>query len=216
MRLKDYYKTLNVPSNAGPLEIRKAFRRLALQFHPDKTNGDSYKEAIFREVQEAYATLSNPKSREEYNYKRWYTRSMGKSFSEQALTPVDIQREAKKLADYIDSGNDARVDHDVLSQRIRAILSANNIRILLQFREFDINHRIIRLMLNTARPLPFRYVEPILILLAELAAGNEEILRQIKLYGQERADQDYWRKRTLPLVILFTLLICWLMYLYAS
>ena len=78
MQPKDYYKILNVSPTAGADEIRKAFRTLALKYHPDRNHGDKYKEALFRDVQEAYQTLADPKTREEYNYKRWYTRSLGK------------------------------------------------------------------------------------------------------------------------------------------
>lgn len=216
MQPKDYYKILNVPPTAGTDEIRKAFRNLALKYHPDRNNGDRYKEAMFREVQEAYETLSDKKSREEYNYKRWFTRSLGKQFREQAITPLQIQAEAGKLANYVASINNLQVDYDILSNRIRSVLSTQNIDILLQFNEVVINEKIIGLLLRSCDPLPARYVEPICLLMAKIAGTNNSLLSEIRDYSQERFSREYWQKRKGWLVLLCTILICWLMYIYAS
>ena len=216
MRLKDYYKILNVSPTAGGHEIRKAFRVLALKYHPDKTQGDKYKEGLFREVQEAYEILSDHKKREEYNYQRWHTRSLGKSYSEQAISPQEILRETKKLSDYILTVNSLHIDYDILSSRIRSLLASENIEVLLQFNELSVNRQIIGLLLKTAEPLPFRYVEPICILMAKVAGTDNELQQQIKSYSRQKMSREYWEKRKVWLVIIVTVLICWLMYIYAS
>ena len=61
---KDYYQTLNVPRNASQDDIKKAYRKLAHQYHPDKQSGD---ESKFKEVNEAYQVLSDPKKRSSYD-----------------------------------------------------------------------------------------------------------------------------------------------------
>src|SRR5687768_7299485 len=186
MQPKDYYKILNVPPTAGTDEIRKAFRNLALKYHPDRNNGDRYKEAMFREVQEAYETLSDKKSREEYNYKRWYTRSLGKNFSEEAITPLQIQAEAGKLANYVSTINHHHIDYDLLSKRIRNILSLEKTDILLHFNDTGINEKIIRLLLQCCDPLPARYVEPICLLMVKIAGSDNSLISEIKDYNQAR------------------------------
>ena len=60
MPVKDYYKTLKVPAQASIEEIKKAYRLLAQQHHPDKNNNDPYAVAYFSEIKEAYETLTNP------------------------------------------------------------------------------------------------------------------------------------------------------------
>lgn len=62
--MKDYYKTLGVDKNASQDEIKKAFRKLALEHHPDKTGG---KDEKFKEINEAYSNLSDPKKRKHYD-----------------------------------------------------------------------------------------------------------------------------------------------------
>jgi len=64
---KDYYKTLNVAKNAGQDDIKKAFRKLARKYHPDLNPGDKTAEEKFKEINEAYAVLSDPQKRTEYD-----------------------------------------------------------------------------------------------------------------------------------------------------
>ncbi|MGZ3748984.1 MAG: DnaJ domain-containing protein, partial [Pseudobdellovibrionaceae bacterium] len=67
MSKKDYYSLLNVPRSATADEIKKAYRKLAMQYHPDKNPGDKKAEEKFKEFSEAYEVLSDPKKREMYD-----------------------------------------------------------------------------------------------------------------------------------------------------
>ncbi|MEV1169856.1 molecular chaperone DnaJ [Nonomuraea sp. NPDC049784] len=67
---KDYYAVLGVPKTATAEEIKKAYRKLARQYHPDSNQGDPSKEAKFKEVSEAYDVLSDTKRRKEYDEAR--------------------------------------------------------------------------------------------------------------------------------------------------
>jgi curved DNA-binding protein len=67
MEYKDYYKTLGVARGADEKEIKKAFRKLAQQYHPDRNPGDKAAEARFKEVNEAYTVLSDPDKRAKYD-----------------------------------------------------------------------------------------------------------------------------------------------------
>jgi curved DNA-binding protein CbpA len=64
---KDYYRTLGVRPEATEEEIRKAYRRLALQWHPDRNQGKPEAEERFKEISEAYAVLIDPATRREYD-----------------------------------------------------------------------------------------------------------------------------------------------------
>lgn len=67
MAKRDYYEVLGVGRDAGQEEIKKAYRRLARQYHPDANNGNKETEAKFKEVKEAYDVLSDPQQRSRYD-----------------------------------------------------------------------------------------------------------------------------------------------------
>ena len=67
MDYKDYYQILGVPRNADEKEIKRAFRKLAQQYHPDKNPGDKTAEAKFKEINEAYTVLSDAEKRSKYD-----------------------------------------------------------------------------------------------------------------------------------------------------
>jgi curved DNA-binding protein len=63
----DYYKALGVAKSSSPDEIKKAFRKLAVKYHPDRNPDNKAAEDKFKEINEAYAVLSDPKKKEEYD-----------------------------------------------------------------------------------------------------------------------------------------------------
>ncbi len=75
MEYKDYYKILGVERTAGKDEIKRAYRKLALKTHPDRNPGNAKSEERFKEINEAYQVLSDPKKRSRYD-------QLGESYSE--------------------------------------------------------------------------------------------------------------------------------------
>ena len=71
--MKDYYSILGLKHDASQLEIKKAYRKLSLKFHPDQNNGDPFFVEMFKQINEAYTMLSNPnlnnKEGEDYHRK---------------------------------------------------------------------------------------------------------------------------------------------------
>ena len=67
MEYKDYYKVLGVERKASTDDIRKAYRKLAVQYHPDKNPGDKKSEEKFKEINEAYQVLSDDQKRARYD-----------------------------------------------------------------------------------------------------------------------------------------------------
>lgn len=67
MEFKDYYKTLGVEKTASQEEIKKAYKKLALKYHPDKNPGNPEAEARFKEINEAQSVLTDPEKRKEYD-----------------------------------------------------------------------------------------------------------------------------------------------------
>ncbi len=67
MGATEYYKILGVDKKASADEIKKAYRKKAMKYHPDHTKDDKAAEAQFKEINEAYAVLSDPEKRQKYD-----------------------------------------------------------------------------------------------------------------------------------------------------
>ena len=86
MEYKDYYKILGVERNAKAEEIKRAYRKLALKYHPDRNPNEKGAEDKFKEINEAYQVLSDPQKRQHYDqlgesYQHWQQRGAPGGFN---------------------------------------------------------------------------------------------------------------------------------------
>jgi molecular chaperone DnaJ len=96
----EYYEVLGVPKTASRDQIKAAYRRLAIEHHPDKNKGDRTSEAKFKEVNEAYEVLSDPKKRAEYDQYGRHEPSAEPDGTAYANGGSDVFREAPDFADF--------------------------------------------------------------------------------------------------------------------
>jgi len=85
MAQRDYYEVLGLKKGASPEEIKRAYRKLAVKYHPDKNQGDKQAEERFKEINEAYAVLSDPQKKEQFD-------QFGSSNFHQRFSQEDIFR----------------------------------------------------------------------------------------------------------------------------
>lgn len=213
MQLKDYYSILELPPSASFDEIKKAYRRLAHQYHPDKNANDQYASAQFAEIKEAYEVLTNPKRKEYYLQQRWYAQSAGQRKTQEIITPVNILKQLLELDKYVSRLDMHRMDRAGLFEYINAILSNETIEKVNSFSEPDINKGIVLAFLRSSRHLPYNSIKALSDKLMQLKTDEhvKEIILQHVKHFHEVALWDKYK----PLIILLSVvLICLLIYFW--
>ena len=120
---------MHVASNAKSEEIKKAFRKLAHAYHPDKNPENSFAPIYFREIQEAYQILSDSRSRREYDLDRV---RQGGNRPQPAITTEFLLQEARKLSSFVAGSRAQRIDTGFLFASIQYLLSDAHLAILMQ------------------------------------------------------------------------------------
>ncbi|HYV54894.1 MAG TPA: J domain-containing protein [Chitinophagaceae bacterium] len=209
--LKDYYQILQIQPHSTLAEIKQAFRRLALIYHPDKNPNDKYAEAQFNEIKEAYEVLTNPVKKENYLQQRWYNQSIGKRRTAKTITPVSILKIVLELEQYVSRLDVHRMNREGLSGYIDELLSTGTIENLKQFNEPEINKQIITSTLSAMQPLSMRFLGKLPERLGTLA-DDETSMLQIKNFLKNRKRAFLWEQYKVALIILFTIFICMIIY----
>jgi len=207
LQVKDYYSILEIKPGAGGDEIKKAFRRLAHQFHPDKSNGDLYAKARFTQIKEAYEVLSNPVRKEHYLQQRWYAQSAGKRIKHETTTPVNVLKQVLELDRYVSRLDMHRMDHRGLFDYMQNVLSDATVETLNAFNDPDINKDIILISLQCARVLPYQMMLQITGRLQKLK-HHEPTAEKIEHFLRHSARVHNWEKKQLWIVIAIVLSIC--------
>jgi len=213
MHLKDYYAILEIETSASATEIKKSYRRLAQQFHPDKNQADPYAVAQFHQIKEAYEVLTNPSRKEYYLQQRWYNQSIGKKKTQDAITPVTVLKQSLELEKYVSTLDIFRMDKEGLEQYILELLSNDTINKLKQFNEPDTSSQIVQITLRTINVLPPHYSKTVLSQLQVLAESNENSLRQIQSIAIKTNKKHQREKYSLLIIIGITIILCLLIFL---
>src|ERR1051326_2235545 len=211
--LKDYYDILQIPSYATLQEIKQAYRRLALVYHPDKSKNDPYALARYDEIREAYEVLTNPVRKENYLQERWYNQSMRKNTNSQTITPVTVLKTCLELEKHVSALDPHRMNREGLCNYISELLSSGTIGKLHQFNETDINRQIISTMLMAMKPLPLTSVTPLLSKLETLGHNDPLSLDRIAEFLWEKKRNFLWSRYQVPVILILTALICIVIYL---
>lgn len=211
MPIKDHYKTLQLPPHATIGEIKKAYRNLAQQYHPDKNNDDPYAAAYFAEIKEAYETLTNPSRKEGYLQERWYHKSTGNHSSKEILTPVTILKQVLEFERYCSQLDEFRTNKSALHQQVDELLSYEVMSTLLRFNDEEINNRIVKILCKPLLSLKSTDAAATSANLKQLAGANQHSLDLIQLTLNSVKKKELQQKLKWLWVALITIGICVLM-----
>lgn len=213
---KDYYRILEVPSTATGSEIKKSYRRLALQYHPDKHFGNNIYEAKFKEIQEAYHILSDVKKRQEYNNRRNDQQFTEKKKTQPVVTPQTILVQTIDFRKKVSVLDPERMNKLALYQQIQQILAVGNIQILQRNNDLKLNKKIIDEIIYCSRHLPYPHVEKICFQLTALAGTDNASYRRIYNFSKEVRQREYWNRYKVIAAILVSIFLCLAIYFLST
>jgi hypothetical protein len=209
MSVKDYYKMLEVAPGATEYDIKKSFRRLALRYHPDTNQGNAYSAAWFRELQEAYDTLTDPAKKEYYLQQRWLAQSQGKRLQEPApLTPDALLAEVQQLQQQVQQLDHFRMDHQQLLQQLLQPLSHEKLSMMDSFGDAKVAAACLQPLLEAAQLLPYPLARQLYPGLQRLALGQQSLLQQLQLQHRRQQRQYWWSRHQWWVMLLATILLC--------
>ena len=215
MQLKDHYQVLEIPVSATTAEIKSAYRRLALQFHPDKNNNDPYANARFAEVKEAYEVLINPTRKEIYLQQRWYAQSMGIKRKQGSATPVDILKQVIELEKHVSKLDVFRLDKLGLHDHIASLIDDATISKLNEFKDPVINGQITQRLIECLKILPLDLVRPLHTRLQKLDT-DENTKQKMKVFLLNREKMNRRDRLRIWIILLTVVVLCLLIFLLAE
>jgi curved DNA-binding protein CbpA len=209
--LKDHYGILGLPPSATLQDIKKAYRKLAQELHPDKTHGDPYAKERFHAVKEAYEVLSNPGKKSKYLQERWYHQSMGSKRTSPILTPETVLKQVIELNRYVRTLDVHRMDKEGLYNYMSEILSDDSISKLNEFNEVSVNDEIVKIMLGNAYLLDAESEKQLLTRLKKISS-SPGISHHISAFQGARVQERRWESGRIWIVIFAALLLCLLIF----
>lgn len=213
MHLKDYYGLLEIETSATLQEIKKAYRKLALRYHPDKNQNDPYATAQFAAIKEAYEVLTHPSKKEYYLQQRWYNQSAGIRKTQDVITPVTVLKQSLELDKYVSTLDVFRLDKEGLKQYVLDLLPGSTIEELKKFNETETIREIVSTILRILHPLPKFFTNEITTRLSRLAERDEKADQLVAEFIRKTERKNRLEKYSLILIITVTIILCGLIYL---
>ena len=199
MQQKNYYQILQVDANCTNDAIKKAYRKLALQHHPDITQNNPLQTQRFNEIKEAYEVLNNPEARKKFHEKIYFN----------PLEPTvynihDVIALATKVDGYIKTANKYTIDFTLIELHLYEILESNQLLIQTCPNEVDKN-KLWTLLYNCIKVLHFTPLQKLNPILNNCFSGKASLLNDL-LYQKKQL--SFLEKYKIYLAILIAILLC--------
>jgi hypothetical protein len=209
--VKDYYKILELDVSATLTDIKKAYRRLAQVYHPDKNQEDPYAAAQFAEIKEAYEVLTNPQKKEYYLEQRWFQQSMGRKKTSDVITPVTVLKTTLEFDRHVSKMDVHRMDKEGMFNHVtKELLSDEVITQLNRFDEKDTNDQIISFILKNLAVIPSHRLQTLQGILEKIHSTDKNrynIKETITRYMKAQEREKYTPLVILGIVVVISLLI---------
>lgn len=204
----DYYQVLQLHPTAGYADIRKAYRRLALEFHPDKNNTQQAA-AQFVLIREAYAVLSDPVQRRKYDLSRFAGQPTSRRI---ATTPVEVRLMSDELVERIKRNNPDRINRDKLVLDLEAVLSVYHIQLLERYKDEQQNDLLVKNLLFCMQLLEWNHCMQFADTIKNIHGLNNISIERLGYFLDVYKRNYYWNRYKIWLALLLAVITCLLIY----
>jgi hypothetical protein len=209
---KDYYKIFNVKSSASAGEIKNAYHRLAMKYHPDRNPDDALATAIFTEAAEAYKVLSDAEARKQYNYSRYLTAEQ--QYQRPAETIETLINRITEINNRIKMADPFRFNKDALLYSLKQLFP-DDINLLLRVDD-NLLKQFLEMISIAAERLSSHQTKQLIILLQPVCEKYEWLQQQLNTLMWKQQKEERWEKNKIVLVVLIAVLLCVIIFLAAS
>lgn len=211
-----YYQILEIPADADQLTIKKSFRKLAMQYHPDKNSSNSFSQAHYLLIQEAYQTLIDPERKKAYDTELWL--SQKKSFYQgAALSPALMIKRLQRLSEAVLIQKQFYILEDHLTAFLLDAMNEINMPVFLAKANKNEQETFADYILFLAKDLPRSFRDQVFERLKHtLGQQLEDIDFKISSIQQQKRTADWYQKNISWLLFAIGVLLCLLMYVYVK
>ncbi len=213
---QNHYQTLHLPYTAGQVEIKKAYRRLAVKYHPDKNPTDPFAESYFKEIQEAYSVLSHPGKRRTYDRELWLTGTNFRNIFKTDLSPATFIMKCRQLYHHISRGNPSMIDKAVLNGYLQQLFSDSQVSALQEQATEAQQLAILNEILPLGKHLYPAHFNLLIERLYQFTGKDARTHQFIQQHQRKWQSQARWDKWMPWLIIALTILFMVLMYWYVK
>ncbi len=204
---KNHYQVLDIPVNASLSEIKKAYRQLALVFHPDKHPDPLIAIPKFNEIKEAYQVLVNPSSRRDYDREFHFQKFQDKQIP-LASEADEVLQLTKELWAKLKKQDPFRLDQDLLYFQMTQLLSSHNIRLLNNKGNALLDQEILQYLMDCSMVLPLNKKKELAQSWQLIARNNPSNKASIQTYLKHAQIWTIWDNYKMALAIMVSILIC--------
>lgn len=204
---KNHYQVLDIPVNASLSEIKKAYRQLALVFHPDKHPDTMIAIPKFNEIKEAYQVLVNPSSRRDYDREFHFQKFQDKQIP-LASEADEVLQLTKELWAKLKKQDPFRLDQDLLYFQMTQLLSSHNIRLLNNKGNALLDQEILQYLMDCSMALPLNKKRELAQSWQLIARNNPSNKASIQTYLKHAQIWTIWDNYKMALAIMVSILIC--------
>jgi molecular chaperone DnaJ len=210
----DHYKVLGIAPTATMADIKKAYRKLANQYHPDKHPEKEYTDDRFRQIVESYALLSDPEKRSRYDLDRLRSGMSGYNEKTILADADEVLRVATGLKIQVEKMDPHSISPGALSAYMILLLSDNHLEMVKTASRPQIRSEIVDALLPLFFYLDAEGMDRVGKRLLLLAGDETQLIHVIKEMTSALLQQKKRTRMTPWLVALSALILCVFMYWY--